>query len=1018
MLSVEALEDRMMLSSVQIFAAGSENTETLQLQIDQATVQTWNNVGGDAFAGQFVTLNYQTDADITADQVRLVMPTDVFGNGVDENLRIDAIVIDGVRFETESPNVFSTGTWFPEDGIVPGFRESEFLHANGFLQFADDSSDDTTSITINARGFEGTESFALQIDGATVQSFENISTSIRSYNYTASGQVNASQIRIAFLNDEYDPAAGIDSNLLVDNIVVGNEQFETEAASVFSTGTWKAADGIQSGFGRGDTLHANGIFQFADSDTTKPGEISIAVSQFVAAENDGSVQVRFDRIGGSDGAATVFFQTVDSTAVSGTDYVGTNSQAVQFADGQTSATANIRLINDSQFESAESFSVSLFRAEGADLGDPRTSIVTITDDEADDDLVAYFKLDEDSIGQSVADSSGQGNSGVHINIRASAVGSNTPDFETIANTNSIFFNGINNYIAIDADASLNLSGGNFTQSVWIRPTNNNGLFQGILGFQGTATENRYPGIWLRGTEIHAGFGDGNDWNNVTTAGAGVTYGQWNHVATTFDGTTFKVFVNGREEISTNSFAGSTPINVQQVDIGRVNNYFTGNIDEVQIYKRALTATELTSLIDGATLPNQLLAGEFQTEVIQSGFNKPITIDLLADGRAYVAEQDGFVRLLNANGSVQSSPVLDISGIVNSGTKDRGLLGFAIHPDFENNRYIYVSYTYDPPEVNSQSGLSGADGNGARVSRISRFTVNAAGTFANANSEVILVGGNSTYDNIGTPDKRPGLNDPHSCIDAGGGATEDCIAADETSHTIGDLQFGPDGALYASTGDGGSFGRADPVNLRSLDIDSLAGKILRLDPITGEGLADNPFFNGDPDSNESKVYSYGLRNPFRIAVNQISGEVYAGDVGWTQWEEINTGRGANFGWPAFEGTNQTARYTVLEEVQDYYATNPDVTDPAWARLHRDGARAIILGDFLYGSQYGELEGGLIFTDIGDQIIRVATFNSDGSIDQVRAVSSVIGFLVDFQSDQQGNIYYTDIATGDVGILRFV
>ena len=131
----------------------------------------------------------------------------------------------------------------------------------------------------------------------------------------------------------------------------------------------------------------------------------------------------------------------------------------------------------------------------------------------------------------------------------------------------------------------------------------------------------------------------------------------------------------------------------------------------------------------------------------------------------VAEQAGLIRIINQNGTPASTPLLDIRDIVNAGTKDRGLIGFTVHPDFENNPFIYVSYTYDPPETAGQNGLGGPDGNGARVSRISRFTVNAAGTFADPDSEFVLVGGNSTYENIGNPDVRPGSNDPHSCLES-------------------------------------------------------------------------------------------------------------------------------------------------------------------------------------------------------------------------------------------------------------
>ena len=137
-LNCEALEDRQMLSTVQLLAAGFEGTEQFQLQIDQVAVQTWtaNNL---ASVGATDTFTFETPDTITPGQIRVEFINDTWDpdNGIDSNLLLDAIVLDGVRYETESPSVFSTGTWLPADGIQPGFRESEILHTNGYFEFAD-----------------------------------------------------------------------------------------------------------------------------------------------------------------------------------------------------------------------------------------------------------------------------------------------------------------------------------------------------------------------------------------------------------------------------------------------------------------------------------------------------------------------------------------------------------------------------------------------------------------------------------------------------------------------------------------------------------------------------------------------------------------------------------------------------------------------------------------------------------------------------------------------------------------
>jgi glucose/arabinose dehydrogenase len=172
------------------------------------------------------------------------------------------------------------------------------------------------------------------------------------------------------------------------------------------------------------------------------------------------------------------------------------------------------------------------------------------------------------------------------------------------------------------------------------------------------------------------------------------------------------------------------------------------------------------------------------------------------------------------------------------------------------------------------------------------------------------------------------------------------------------------------------------------------------------------------------FTYGLRNPFRFDVAGTAAQpiVYVGDVGWTQWEEINAGIGGeNFGWPAFEGGNgtslETGGYRDLAEVQDYYATNPDVEAPIWARLHSDGARAIVMGDTVSSAYGGAYEGSLIFTDIGDTTLRAVNFDSAGNVSNVEIVSQSLGFIVDIQTGPDGLLYYVDI-TGSIGRLDFV
>ena len=291
---------------------------------------------------------------------------------------------------------------------------------------------------------------------------------------------------------------------------------------------------------------------------------------------------------------------------------------------------------------------------------------------------------------------------------------------------------------------------------------------------------------------------------------------------------------------------------------------------------------------------------------------------------YISQKSGRV-LVSRDGSSNPTTFVDISAQVNN-VRDRGLLDLAIHPDFENNPYVYLLFTYDPPEVfdNVGNSLAGPDQRGNRAGRLVRVTADASTNYttAIAGSEVVLLGTNSTWDNFNAfANSTSDFNEPPAGIESDGTNIRDFIASDSESHTIGAVEFGTDGSLFVSIGDGTSFNRVDPRTIRVQDIDNLSGKVLRIDPLTGEGLADNPFFNGDADANRSKVYHYGLRNPFRLTVDPSTGQLFIGDVGWTQWEEVNTGpAGTNFGWPYYEGGNgtnlQTNQYRNLPEAQAF------------------------------------------------------------------------------------------------------
>ncbi|MBX2862601.1 MAG: DUF4347 domain-containing protein [Leptolyngbyaceae cyanobacterium MAG.088] len=483
---------------------------------------------------------------------------------------------------------------------------------------------------------------------------------------------------------------------------------------------------------------------------------------------------------------------------------------------------------------------------------------------------------------------------------------------------------------------------------------------------------------------------------------------------------------------------SQTIDVSIVDDASVeaNETFTITLDSATNANLGNQVTTTVSILD-----NDLELGDLTRTTAVAGLIEPTTLDWTHDGRyMLVAEKRGVVKVVD-NGVLSSTPLIDISDQVN-GTRDRGLLGLAIHPEFSSNPYVYMLYTYDPPETVGGTGLGGPDGNGNRPSRLVRVTVDPNTMVADPNSLVVLAGTNSTWEYTSSPTGNSTgdtsiapsgivngttITAPTSEIEVGTQDNDpdqpgiqnqnirDYLATDSESHSIGDLEFGADGYLYLTNGDGTSYNFVDPRTVRVQDINNLSGKLLRIDPITGEGVAANPFYNGDGDSNQSKVFYSGLRNPFRFAFDPVTDLPVIGDVGWTSWEEINTGpAGSNFGWPYIEGPDPTGGYQDLAQAIAFYdngnRNNPGDTAavvPLLPRSHGapDNANAIVVGDF-YNSNT------LMFGDVNNGTLYAATLDDNRQVTNVQVFDSGIPYVVDMKMGPDGILYGVDLFFGNI------
>lgn len=395
---------------------------------------------------------------------------------------------------------------------------------------------------------------------------------------------------------------------------------------------------------------------------------------------------------------------------------------------------------------------------------------------------------------------------------------------------------------------------------------------------------------------------------------------------------------------------------------------------------------------------------FIQEGVVMGLTLPTSFALAPDGRIFIAEKAGRVRVYQG-GELLPDPFIDMTTEVNDAA-DRGLMGIAVDPAWPRRPYVYVAFVYDPPEIKDRNP------SGARVSRVMRLTADAANlNVAAPGSGVVLVGANSTAGYVGNPDQ--GDAEPFSCRDEAGQPVRDCIAAEGTAHTIDMLQFGPEGALYVSVGDGIVNSKG---NARALDIDSLNGKILRIDPDTGEGLASNPFFDGDPASNRSKVFALGMRNPFRFTVDPRNGRVIVGEVGNEKWEEINIGGpGANFGWPCYEGPEEAATYANCDAFRsgEWMVTHGIHSYRHTTKPQRGAA---IGGDLYLGRSFPALyRGAYFYHDFNGGVTNFLTFGGDSSVTDNEFATNMPGIVQITATDDA--LYVLSIILGGIWRIRY-
>ena len=438
----------------------------------------------------------------------------------------------------------------------------------------------------------------------------------------------------------------------------------------------------------------------------------------------------------------------------------------------------------------------------------------------------------------------------------------------------------------------------------------------------------------------------------------------------------------------------------------------------------------------ATLPSG-----FQESVVLSGLFRPTNVEFSNDGRIFVAEKSGLIKVFDDLSDTTPTTFADLRTNVNT-YGDRGLLGLAVDPNFPTNPYVYVLYTYDAPIGgtaprwgDSCPDPPGGTRDGCVVSsHLSRLRADVTTNKMTGPEQVLIEDWCQQY----------------------------------PSHSVGDLAFGPDGALYVSHGEGASFnfpdygqgggssGSPTPKNpcgdpptgvggtqtpptaeggsLRSQDLRTggdpvtLDGTILRVNPETGAALPNNPLIN-NADLNARRIVAYGQRNPFRFTIRPSTNEVWVGNVGLNAREEINrvsnpTGSVArNFGWPCYEGTLRHPPFdnANLNICENLYSQANAVIAPYYAY---NRSQEVVPGEFTAGCTAGsvisglafyttgpypdEYDDALFFSDIGRSCIWVMQKGADGLPNPTKLKTFVAGAAapVDLEISPDGDLFYVD------------
>lgn len=379
-----------------------------------------------------------------------------------------------------------------------------------------------------------------------------------------------------------------------------------------------------------------------------------------------------------------------------------------------------------------------------------------------------------------------------------------------------------------------------------------------------------------------------------------------------------------------------------------------------------------------TAAAELPAG-FEEVLLASHLDTPTAIDWAPDGRMFVTEKAGLLKVVTPGAAPEASTVLDISGHVN-GYGDRGLLGLAVAHDFARTGHVYLLYTYEVDRLRQD---------GRKTARLTRVTVGPDNRVHRG--ERVIVGRDGSR-----PCRR--LSN-----------TRDCIPADAPTHTIGTVRADRDGTLWLGSGESTAYDISYLKAFHAYREDTFAGKLIHVDS-RGRGLPGHPFCPRDRDLTHTctKLHAKGFRNPFRFTLAEPAPIV--GDVGLDHREEIDVARaGGNYGWPCFEGSLRTPAFRYAPGCREWYSRTGTRAPKPPLHEYRGRPGGVIVGPVFSGQTWpAAYRGRLFFADYARGFLALLDLRSG----DVRRFADDLGFPVALEQSPRDELAYLDIGAGEV------